>query len=121
MRPDFWTLANQCHVKMGNPPATRGDSIESVFEEFIRFGALPLRIARRKMRTDIAVGERAQDGIDQRVEADISIGVGEKAASVWHANAADHHVIAFAKGVNVVADAGSDIAKRCAETGFFAD
>mgnify|MGYP003693595691 CR=1 FL=1 len=35
-------------------------------------------IAWRKMRADIAVRQRAEDGVDQRVQADIAVGMGEK-------------------------------------------
>src|ERR1700731_3144103 len=65
------------------------------------------RTAGGKMRADIAVRQRAQDGIDQGMQADVAVGMGEKAAAVRHANAADHQVIPVAEGVNVVAAAGS--------------
>ncbi len=80
-----------------------------------------LGIARRKMRTDIAVRERAEDGVDQRVEADVTVGMREKAFGVRHADAADHHMIALAKGMNVVAVSGSDIAEHGTEASFLAD
>ena len=80
-----------------------------------------LRIARRKMRTDIAVRQRAEDGVDQRVQADVAVGMGEKAFAVRHADAADHHMIAVAEGMNVVAVSGSDIAEHGAKAGFLAD
>ena len=80
-----------------------------------------LRIAGRKMRADIAVRQRAEDGVDQRVQADVAVGMREKAAAVRHANAANHHMIAVAEGVNVVAGPGSDIAERGAEAGFLAN
>src|SRR5207245_10043149 len=44
-----------------------------------------------------------------------------KAACMRHANAANHHMIALAKGVDVVAGAGPDIAKHGAEPGLLAD
>ena len=73
------------------------------------------------MRADIAVGQRAEDRIDQRVQADIAIGMREKAPGVRHAHAADHHMIAVAKGMNVVAGSCSDIAEHGAEASFFTD
>src|SRR3954469_21196478 len=120
-RTDFRPLANQRHIKMCNPPATRSNPIDRVFQEFIRWCALPLRVARRKMRTDIPVGQGSEYRIDQRVKADIAIGMREKAAAVRNPDAADHQVIAFAKSVNVVAAAGSNVAQHSAETSFFAD
>jgi hypothetical protein len=73
------------------------------------------------VRADIAVGERAEDGVDQRMEADIAVGMGEEALAVRHAHAADHDVIAAAKRMHVIAGAGPDIAERCREPRFLAD
>ena len=56
-----------------------------------------------------------------RVQADIAVGMGEKAACVRHAHAADHQMIAVAEGVHVVAGAGPDVAEHGAEAGFLAD
>ena len=80
-----------------------------------------LRIAGRKVRADIAVGQRAEDGVDQRMQADIAVGMGEKAACVRHAHAADHQMIAVAEGVHVIAGAGPDVAELGGEAGFLAD
>ena len=106
---------------MGDASAARGDPIDRVFQEAVGGRALPLGIAGREMRTDIAVRQRAEDRVDQRMEADIAVGMREKAAAVRHAHAADHQMIAVAEGVNVVAVAGPDIAEHGAEAGFFAD
>ncbi len=76
--------------------------------------AFPLHVAGRKMRADIAIGQRAENGIDQRMQADIAVGMGEKSAGVRHANAADHQMIALAKGMNVVTGAGPDVAEQAA-------
>src|ERR1700737_806438 len=73
------------------------------------------------MRTDIAVRQRAENRIDQRVEADIAVGMREKAAAVRYTDAANHQMIAVAKGVNIVAASGSDIAEHGAKASFFAD
>ena len=72
------------------------------------------------MRSDIAVRERAEDGVDQRVEADVTVRMRKKAFGVRHADAADHHMIALAKGMNVVAVSGSDIAEHGAKASFLA-
>src|SRR6202048_4424267 len=111
VRADFGPFANQGYIEMGDAAAARGDAVDRVIQEPVRRSTLPLRIARRKMRTDIAVRQRAEDGVDQRVEADIAVGMRQKAFAVRHADAADHQVIAFAKGVDVVAAAGPDIAE----------
>src|SRR6185437_5049630 len=91
---DLWPLADQGYFEIGDTATARGHPIDRVFQEFVGRRALPLDIARRKMRTDIAVGERAEDGVDQRVEPDVAVGMREEAAAVRHADAADHDVIA---------------------------
>src|ERR1700754_4218961 len=75
MLTDLRPLADQRHVEMGDASAARGDAIDRVFQKLMRGGALPLRIAGRKMRADIAIGQRAEDRIDQRMQADIAIGM----------------------------------------------
>src|ERR1019366_5015391 len=121
VRADFRALADQGHVEMRDASAARGNPLDRVFQESVRRRTLPLGIAWRKVRTDIAVRQRAEDCIDQRMEADIAVGMREKAAAVRHADAANHQVIAVAEGVNVVAAAGSDIAEHGAKAGLFAD
>src|SRR5579863_9836562 len=118
---DFRPLADQRYFQIGDATAARGDPIDRVFQEFVGGRALPLDVAGGEMRTDIAVRKRAEDGIDQRVESNVAVGMGEEAAMVRHANAANHQVIALAKGVNVVAGPGSDVAEQAGQARFFAD
>lgn len=73
------------------------------------------------MRADVAVRQRAEDGVDQSMQADIAVGMGEKAACVRHADAADHQVITIAEGMYVIAGAGPDVAELAGEAGFLAD
>src|SRR3954467_13578 len=69
-RSNFRALADHRDFEIGNPAAARGDAVDGVFEKLIGCRALPLRIARRKVGADIAVRQRAEDGIDQRMQAD---------------------------------------------------
>src|SRR3984957_6207830 len=110
-RADLGALADQRHLEIGDAAAARGDPIDRVFQEAVGRRALPPRIAGWKMRTDISVRERAEKGVDQRMQADIAVGMGEKAAGVRYVDAANHHMIAVAEGVDVVAGPGSDIAE----------
>ena len=50
-----------------------------------------------------------------------TVGMGDEAACVRHPNAADHHMIALAEGVDVVAGAGPDVAELACKPGFLAD
>src|SRR6202171_1464527 len=120
-RSDLRALADQRYLEVRNAPAARGDAIDGVFEEAARCSTPPFGITRRKMRADIAVRQRTENGVNQRMETDVAVGMGKKAAAVRHADAADHQVIAIAEGVPVIAGAGADIAEHGAKAGFFAD
>src|SRR4051794_11082903 len=120
-RADLRPFADQRNLEVGDPAAARGDALDGVGEKFVGRGALPLHVAGWKVRADVAVRQRAEDGVDQRMQSDIAVGMGEKAACVRDADAADHQVIAVAEGVHVIAGAGPDVAELAGEAGFLAD
>src|ERR1700675_5130049 len=64
-RSDLRTLADHRDFEIGDAAAARGDPLDGVFEELVGGGALPFDIAGRKMRADIAVRQRAENGVDQ--------------------------------------------------------
>ena len=97
---------------MCNAAAARFYTLDRESQEAIGRGASPLRIARRKMRADIAVGQRAEKGIDQRMQPNVGVGMADEAAVMRDADAAEHHVIARPEGVHVDAGAGAHIAER---------
>src|SRR4051794_37818082 len=72
---DLRPLAYQRDVEMSDAPAARGNAVDGIFQEAVGRSILPLRIARRKMRADVAVRQRAQNGIDQRVQPDVAVGM----------------------------------------------
>src|SRR5882762_6999945 len=39
-RPDFWPLADQRHLEIGDAPAARGDALDGVFQKTVGGGAL---------------------------------------------------------------------------------
>ena len=47
--------------------------LDREFQELVGRGAAPVRIVRREMLADVAVGERAEDGVDQRVQRDVGV------------------------------------------------
>src|SRR3984957_5246621 len=118
---DLRTLTDQGDFEMGDASAARTDTIDRIFEKLVGRSALPLDVAGRKMRADIAIRQRAEDGVDQRMKADIATGGREKTTAMGHANPANHQMIAVAEGVNVIAGPGPDVAEHGAEAGFFAD
>src|SRR3546814_11169950 len=73
MRANFRRFGNDGQVDMVDPPAARRDAFAGEGEEAVRRRAAPLRIARREMVADVAVGKAAKDRVGQRVKRDIGI------------------------------------------------
>ncbi len=119
-RADLRALADHGDFEIGDAAAARGDPIDGVFQEAVGGGALPLHVAGREVRADIAVRQRAEDGVDQRMQPDIAVGMRQKAFAVRHADAAQHQMIAVAEGMDVVTGTGPDIAELRGEAGFLA-
>ena len=65
------------------------------------------------MHADVAVGKRAEDGVDERMQDDVGIGMARQSAPMRDAHAAEHDVIAVAELVDVEAEAGAHIAQGC--------
>ena len=63
------------------------------------------------MCADIAVGERAEDGVDQRMQHDVGIRMSGQARGMRDADAAEHDMIAVAKGMHVETRAGADVGR----------
>ena len=82
-------------------------------EEPVGGGAAPFLVARRKMHADVAVGERAEDRVGQRMQRDVGIGMAGKLAVVRNLHAAEPDMVAAGvEGVDVIADAGADVGER---------
>ena len=75
VRADARRLADHGDVEMGDASAARAHALDRKGEEPVGGGAAPLRIAGREVHADVAVGERAEDGVDQRVQHDIGVGM----------------------------------------------
>ena len=64
------------------------------------------------MNADIALGERAQDRVNECVQHDIGIGMAGQGAVMGYAHAAQRNVVAFSEGVNIEAKSGAHIRER---------
>ena len=69
MRADARGLAHDGDVEMGDAAAARVEALDREGEEPVGGGIAPLRIAGREMHADIAIGQRAEDGVGQRMQA----------------------------------------------------
>ena len=84
---------------MRDASAALGDALGGELQKLIGCGPLPARIARRKVLADVAIGERTEDRVDQRMQPDVGIRVAGQRAVVRDADAAQDDVIAVAEGM----------------------
>ena len=93
VRADARALANQCQINVLDLAIGLGHEVARVRKEQARVGAGPARIGGREMVADIAGGDRAKQGVDQRVQPDIGVGVAGQALVMRHRYAAQHDVV----------------------------
>ena len=112
MGRDARRFAHHGDVEIGDDAAARAHAFASEGEEAVRGSALPLRIARRKVLTDIAVGQRAENGVDQGVERHVGVGMPGDAARIGNTDTAEHDVVAVGESVHVKTVAGAHVGER---------
>ena len=71
----------------------------------------PLLVARREVRSDVAIGKRAQQRIDQSMQNNVSVGMSGEPARMRDPDASEHDMIAVAESVHIETIAGAHIAK----------
>jgi hypothetical protein len=86
-------------------------ALDCEFQELVGRRAAPARIVRREMLADIAIGNRAEDGVDQRVERDVGVRMPGQPTVVWNLDAAKPDMIAVAKSVHIEAVAETEVAR----------
>jgi hypothetical protein len=106
---DLGCFADKGDVYVIDPEPLFGGKPHRVAQEDVALGPLPLRIGGREMPPDIAFGQRTVNGIGQRVQPDIGIGMALQPARVRHRDTAEHDVIARPEPVHVETGAGADI------------
>jgi hypothetical protein len=70
-------------------------------------GALELRVGVREMLADVTQRSRAEQGIAQGVEQDVTVRMGEQPEAVCNAHAAQSDEIAFSETVHIIAVANT--------------
>jgi hypothetical protein len=64
------------------------------------------------MRPDVALGKRAQNGVDQRMQRDVGIGMPGQGAIMRNPNAAEPNMVAWSERMHVITRRRADIGKR---------
>ena len=108
VRLHLGALADQGDVDVDDPAPTRRHAVGSKAEEAVRRCATPLGIGRREVVTDVAIAERAQDGIGQGMKARIRVGMTDQGLVVGDLDPAQPDGAAWtpAMGIEAHADAG---------------
>ena len=96
-------------------------ALDRKLKEPVGGGPLPLWVAGREMRADVAVGERAEQRVGHRMQHDVGIGMAAQLLPVRDAHAAEHHVVAGGESVHVDAGAGAHVGKLGEMHGLGAD
>jgi hypothetical protein len=113
MRIDLGRLGDDGDVEMAHHAAALLHPIDRKRKEPVRGGAAPLLVARRKVHADIAVRQRAEDRVHQRMQRDVRVGMAGELAVMRDLDAAEPDAVTGAvERVDVVADAGAHVAKR---------
>ena len=109
MGADAGRFADHIDVEMGDAAFARAQALDREGEEKIGGGAAPLRIAGRKVHPDVAIRERAQNGVDQRMQHHVGVGMPGQPLHMRDAHAAERDMIAGPERVHVVTEAGAHI------------
>ena len=107
MRLHLGLFADQSDVHIDDAPAARRHALSRVNQEAVRRGALPLRIAGREMVADVAVGDRAKNGVGQGVQARIGVRMADQGLVVRNLDPAqpDRRTGAPAMDIEALSDA----------------
>src|SRR5262249_46311526 len=110
VRTDARRLADDGDVEMRDASAARAHAFDREHQKTIGGSAAPMRIAGREVDPDIAVSERAEDGIDERVQNDVRIRMPGQSTRMGDAHTAEHHMIARVETMHVEAEPRAHVA-----------
>src|SRR5262245_552011 len=112
MGADARGFAYDCEIEMRDAAFAGAHAIDCKCKKTVGRRATPLRIARREMGSDIAVGKRAENCVGKGMQGDVGIRMAGKGLRMRNADSPEHDMIARSKRVNVEAGTGSYIAEH---------
>src|SRR5208283_371699 len=104
MRSEFWPLQNYHRIDIFDREVFRLQQSAGVLEENQAVRTLPLRVAIRKVRANIAKSCRAKKRVTQCVGEHVSIGMADRTLVERHFDPADHQLAALGKPMKIVAN-----------------
>src|SRR5260221_13905721 len=103
MFADAGSLAHDRQVEMSNAAVTCVHTVDRESEKAVGGCAAPLRVAGRKMRADVAIGQRAEDCIGEPMPRHVGIGMAGWGVPGRDANSAKRDVVAGPESMHIQA------------------
>src|SRR5208282_2480613 len=107
VRADFWGGEDQRGIQVHQCVARGLDALQRLLQKYGGVGVFPLRVGRRKQRSDVGAGDGAEQRVGDGVQQDVAVGMAAEALRVWQSHATDFEWNAGLEFVRVpaVADA----------------
>ena len=112
MVADTGGFANDRDIEIRNTTTPRTYTLCCKGEKSIGRCAPPLCVAWREMHTNIALRNCAENGISERMQDDVGIGMPGEGSRVRNSNASECDVVARAESVHIHSGADAHIADR---------
>src|ERR1700693_6570155 len=91
MRADFWSGEDQRGIQVHEFVARGLDTLQRRKQKHGGVGVFPLRVGRRKQRSNVGTGDGAEQRVGNRVQQDVAVGMAAEAFVVRQGNAADFY------------------------------
>src|SRR4029077_15573726 len=79
MRADFWSGEDQRGIQVHKFVARGLDALERLMQKHGGVGVFPLRVGRRKQRSNVGTGDGAEQRVGDRVQQDVAVGMAAEA------------------------------------------
>ena len=101
MRADAWRFGKHGNIDIADAAAERRTRRAASSRKSRDAAPFHLRVGRREVLADVAVADCAEQGIRQRMQNDIRIGMAFELVRMTDSDAAEPDMIAFAEAVDV--------------------
>ena len=89
MRADSWSGQDQRGIQIHEFVAGALDALQRLAKKQGRVGILPLRIGRRKQRSNVGTGDGSKQRVGDRVQQDVAVGMSTETLIMRQSHAAD--------------------------------
>src|SRR5208282_300966 len=89
VRADFWSGQDQRGIQIHESVARGLDALQRLAQKHGGVGVFPLRIGRRKQRSNVGAGDGAEQRVSDRVQQDVAVGMAAETLVVRQSHAPD--------------------------------